>query len=460
LDNFADAMVNLSMVGSLFFSVSFDASRERILLYLVLTAVPLALVVPIISPILDASRVGNRTLLAGTQFARAALSIALAGSLGSLAFYPLVFGVLLSRKVYALTKTALMASLVDNEIELVTASGYIARAGTIFGGLGTAVAGALLSLVGVSVLPVVAAVGFATAAVASLTTPISRLRSHPHHRPSTVAVPIEVEGASTAVAALRAGAGALTFLLALAIKRGGGDVWVFATALVAAGVGSFAGTFVAGRAHRRLSPDRVIALCLLVPGLVALAGVLSVGRLGILVIATGLGLGGSVASRSMEVLYGRLQGRLRSRAISYSELRFQLANVAGASLAVLFAPSPRVGFGVVGVVLVAVAGAYAASRKLSLRRLTGHLISGDRQLTGDDIADLDLFAEAKLASKGSRPGTAIVLAAGAARIADIANQSDKLTDVNAVIDSLMRIEQESNRKAVPRPVEDASTDEA
>ena len=42
-----------------------------------------------------------------------------------------------------------------------------------------------------------------------------------------------------AVAGTRAAAGALTFLLALTIKRGGGDKWIFVAALVAAGVGTF-----------------------------------------------------------------------------------------------------------------------------------------------------------------------------------------------------------------------------
>jgi hypothetical protein len=40
-------MVNLSQRGSLFYLVSLDASRSRIPLYLVLTAVPLAITAPL-----------------------------------------------------------------------------------------------------------------------------------------------------------------------------------------------------------------------------------------------------------------------------------------------------------------------------------------------------------------------------------------------------------------------------
>ncbi|MGZ4723439.1 MAG: hypothetical protein ACXV8L_04410, partial [Ilumatobacteraceae bacterium] len=44
IDDFADSLITLSLVGSLFFSVSLEASRTRILLYLLLTAAPLAIV--------------------------------------------------------------------------------------------------------------------------------------------------------------------------------------------------------------------------------------------------------------------------------------------------------------------------------------------------------------------------------------------------------------------------------
>jgi predicted MFS family arabinose efflux permease len=456
LDDFADGLISLSLVGSLFFSVSFDASRERILVYLVLTALPLALVAPVVGPLLDRSRVGHRTVLATTHFARVLLSIGLAGSLGSLGFYPLVFGVLLSRKAYALAKTALLARLATDEVELVSASGHLARAGTIAGGLGTAFGGLLFAIAGVDSLPWAAAIFYAIAGIASLTIPAPGSRAQDFVLPVAAAVPIEVRAASVAVAALHAGSGALTFLLALAIKRGGGEVWVFATALVAAGVATFAGTMVASAVHRRLSPDRVIILCMFVPGLVALAGVLSVGRLGILAIAAGIGLGGSIAARSMDLLYGRVPTDVRSRAISSCELRFQLANVAGASLAVLAAPPLRIGFAVVGAVLVVAAGTYAASRQLSLRLLAGGVISGGRALTGEHALDRDLLEEASYALTRSRPRVAILLAASAARVKDITRDADGAEDVNAVVDELARGDRPGGRSAAQRAIDDTA----
>ena len=102
VDDFADSLITLSLIGSLFFSVSLEASRSRILLYLLLTAAPLAVVAQVVGPALDRIRAGSRVVLICSHIARAVFALLLASSLLSLAFYPLVFGILLSRKAYAL----------------------------------------------------------------------------------------------------------------------------------------------------------------------------------------------------------------------------------------------------------------------------------------------------------------------------------------------------------------------
>ena len=56
VDDFADSLITLSLIGSLFFSVSLEASRSRILLYLLLTAAPLAIVAQVVGPALDRIR--------------------------------------------------------------------------------------------------------------------------------------------------------------------------------------------------------------------------------------------------------------------------------------------------------------------------------------------------------------------------------------------------------------------
>ena len=82
VDNFADSLITLSLIGSLFFSVSLEASRTRILLYLLLTAAPLAIVAQVVGPALDRIRAGSRFVLISSHLARASLRLA-AGQLAA-----------------------------------------------------------------------------------------------------------------------------------------------------------------------------------------------------------------------------------------------------------------------------------------------------------------------------------------------------------------------------------------
>jgi len=418
LDDVADSLINLSLVGSLFFSVSLEASRSRILLYLVLTAAPLALVAPIVGPLLDRLRAGYRSVVLTSQLARVLLALGLASSLLSLAFYPLVFGVLLARKAYALAKTAMLAQLVTERDDLVVASGHLARTGTVTGGLGTALGGVMIATVGVVWLPVVAAVVYLLAALATIRIPRVEQRRTVAAAVVRAETPPEVRQARTGVAALRAAAGALTFLLALAIKRGGGDEWIFAAALVGAGVGVFLGTLVSPRLHRRLASDRVVLLALMVPGVVSAFGVLTIGSLSIVAIAFTIGLAGSVASRSMDALYGRVPDLVRGRVIARTELGFQTANLGGAIIAVSTAPSPRMGFAVVAVVLLIAGVGTASTMRVSLRHEAGRwLLGGPAATPIVDLPDAILAEALQLAERGECR-LAIVLADSAVRVAD------------------------------------------
>ena len=416
IDDVADSMVTLSLLGSLFFNVSLDASRTQILLYLLLAAAPLAVVAPAVGPLLDRSRVGYRWVVAGTQLSRALLALGLAGSLRTLAFYPLVFGILLARKAYALARTAVIAQLVPNENELVRASGLLARIGTVAGGAGTALGGALILLIGVEWLPVVAAGVYLVAAGVSTTLPATSTDGPTATAIVRAETPADVNVATAAVALTRAAAGALTFLLALAIKRGGGDEWIYASALVGAGVGAFVGTMIAPRLHRRLTSDRIIALALLAPAVVSAFGVLVVGNVSIIAIALSIGMAGSVAARAMDALYGRIPQRVRGRAISRSELFFQLSNVAGAACAVVATPSPRVGFAVVALLLLSGGIGYSSRIRLSLRHEAGSLLLGRRHGAGDDLTHSLLDQAVRCAEQGNH-AMAVAVADAAARIA-------------------------------------------
>ena len=379
VDDFADALVNLSLVGSLFIAVSVDASRSRMLLYLLLAAAPLAVAAPIVGPSLDRSRIGYRAAIAGSQVTRAVVSVVMIWSLLSVALYPLAFMVLISRKAYGLAKTALLTTMTDDRDEFLRADSHITRTGTLVGGLGVVCGGVLLAAGSVTTMLLLAAALFLLAGFVSRTLPAP---PPPEIDVATVPrlselIPPHVWRATVAVTAIRAAAGALTYLLAFAIKRGG-DQWIFAAGLLIAGVGALLATMVAPRLHRLLEPDGVLAIALLVPGIVTAIGVLTIGNLGVLVIAFAIGLGNGVAGRSIALLQSTVPTLARGRAIARSELLFQLAGLVGAGLAVQFAPSPKPGFAVASAVLVATGITYAVRTRRSLRQQASRIILGEQ----------------------------------------------------------------------------------
>jgi hypothetical protein len=70
----ADAFFGVSLAGSLFFNVSLDAARPRIVLYLLVTMAPFVVVAPFVGPFVDRLPGGHRMLIAVTCAGREASS--------------------------------------------------------------------------------------------------------------------------------------------------------------------------------------------------------------------------------------------------------------------------------------------------------------------------------------------------------------------------------------------------
>ena len=454
IDDFADSMINLALVGSLFFSVSLDASRSRIMLYLVLAAAPLAVAAPIVGTALDRTRAGYRYAIAGSQVVRAAVSVALAGALLSVALYPLAFMMLLCRKIYGLAQSSLLSQMTDDSQELLQADSHITRTGTAAGALGNIVAGVLLALGHATILPVIAAPIFLAAALVSSRLPSPRRAAHVASVPRlSEIIPREIWSPTAAVAAIRVAAGALTYLLAFAIKRGGGDEWIYAAGLIAAGVGGLLATLVTARLHRWLEPNGVLLLCLAVPGLISAIGVLTIGNAGVLAIAFAIGLGSGVASRSITVLHASVAILARGRTIARSQLLFQVAGLIGACLAVQLAPTPRPGFAAVSLLLIASSVLYVSRSRVSLRQQASRMILGNRAPSLHATLPQSLLIEAQRLSELGAYRMALVVADAAVRVLV---QHREPTDRHPRLDDWAALEPQmadATREDVTPPVE-------
>ncbi|MGH9304286.1 MAG: MFS transporter, partial [Acidimicrobiales bacterium] len=100
----ATTLVTISLAGSLFFTVSLHESKTRVLLYLLLTLAPFAVVAPVLSPLLDRGATARRASVAVASGGSAVLALLMAGSLKGFLLFPEAFGILVLSKLYLVTK--------------------------------------------------------------------------------------------------------------------------------------------------------------------------------------------------------------------------------------------------------------------------------------------------------------------------------------------------------------------
>ena len=106
-----DTMFAVSLAGSLFFSISPTAAQDKVILYLVLTMAPFAVVAPLLGPLIDRSRGARRAMVVTSALGRALLCPFLARDIHSLLLFPEAFAMLVLSKVYLVTKGALVPEM-------------------------------------------------------------------------------------------------------------------------------------------------------------------------------------------------------------------------------------------------------------------------------------------------------------------------------------------------------------
>lgn len=419
----ADAFFGVSLAGSLFFNVSLDAARPRIVLYLLVTMAPFVVVAPFVGPFVDRLPGGQRMLIAVTSAGRGIVCLNLAGELRSLLFYPLAFSILVLGKTYSVAKNTLIPRLVDDSDALVGANARLSRLATY--------AGALAALPGVAILNVadadwvlrVASVVYLGAAGLAL-----RL---PRPRPVPVAPSAERQAlrapglrrAASEMGALRAAVGFVLFLFALSLKRSGEPTWFFGMVFAAHAAGGFAGTFVAPRLRRTVGEERLLRSALAFVGGLSLLASLGPGRPAVTAVALVLGTSASTGRQAFDSLVQRDAPDVeRGRLFARFETRFQLAWVLGALVAVLAEPPIWVGLLLVGAMTGLAAFSHLAPRTPALGPAQ-HAAPGAPTRPLPTAAKL-MAAATALAERGEREA-AVVLAAAAAGTTSV---SDALGD--------------------------------
>jgi len=388
-----DTLITISLAGSLFFSVSPTEAKSKVLLYLLVTIAPFAVVSPVLGPLIDRSVGGRRWLVVGSALLRGVLCWSMSSHLTSLWFYPEAFGVLICSKFYSVTRGALVpemarADQLRSRARGVSASGWpsaespegmgfsgfnaqLTLLGTGSGLLAGAVGAAVLKALGAPSVLGVAVVVFAGAVVAGLrlVTPgrveastgvaVSQ-RDRDVQKLNPVGDP-EVFWGLSASALVRFAVGFASFLLAFGLRREHASLSWYGAALGVSAVGSLLGLGLVTRGRSRFRESTLLVTALAVIATTAGICAKAPTNSSQVIMAGVVGLSASIAQPSFDALTQRLvpagaQGRMFAR----FAVRQQLTWVIGAVLPVAISLSFRAGDQFLAVVMLLGTLAYAA----------------------------------------------------------------------------------------------------
>ena len=349
-----DVFVTVSLAGSLFFDVGVSAARPKVLLYLLFTMLPFAIVAPVLGPFLDRTRGGRRLLIALSMLGRAAICLLMANRIDSLALYPLAFGALVLSKGQQVAKSALVPAVITDKDELVLANSRLAVIAVIGGAIAAPFATTILKASSAPWVLRAGAIVFLLATVASFGIPRARAVGKPEtvdereqlHIPSIVL-------AGTATALLRGVVGFFTFFAAFALKKQGEPAWLFGLVIIASAIGGLIGTVAAPLLRRKVREEWILAGALLVPALPLVYAARDYGRLELMLAAATVAASASCGRLAFDSLLQRDGAdAARGRAFARYETRFQLAWVIGGTIAVVFPGGGRGGIFLVALVLL------------------------------------------------------------------------------------------------------------
>jgi MFS family permease len=335
-----DACIAASLAGTILFQGAASGSRDKTLLYLVLTMTPFIIVAPLLGPALDRAKGGRRLLLALSCAGRAVLCVMLSryvtktGDEGLL-IYPLAFTVLVLAKGYSVGKSSLVPALVDDEGALVRANSRLALVSLIATSVGAIPAFGLQQALGGDWSLILAAIVFTTATVYATKIPRVGLKQDKQelaleeeelHQPSILL-------AASAMAVMRAAVGFLVFLTVFSLE---GDIFAAGLAGGFAVGGGFAGNLVAPFLRERMREEIILASAMLTTTALLLLAALTGGTFGFAVAGLGVGVGAAAAKLGFDSLLQRDgPDAVRGRAFAKFETRFQIAWVIGGLLGLI-----------------------------------------------------------------------------------------------------------------------------
>ncbi len=377
------AFITVSLAGSLFFSISPDAAKGKVLLYLLITIAPFAVVGPALSPLLDRGRQARRTSVAIANAGSALACLGMAKNLHDLLLFPEAFVVLVLGKLYLVARASLVPEMIASDDDLASANAKLAVLASLASLIVVPIAVGIFKIGAVWVLRT-GAVIFVAGAIASLrltrapAEPAREARSIPARAVPEPAVSDnsfydqgssedsrlkrrrakeserkahapgssrgQVRAAAGALTIARATVGFVEFFLAFALRREHAATWWFGLLLGASAVGSLVGSLIVPRLRRYFSEQQIIAIALGTLVIGALAAALFGGLLAQGLLTLVVGIAPTSAKPALDsIAQHHVAPALLGRTFGRIETRLQLAWVAAALVATVIPFALRVG---------------------------------------------------------------------------------------------------------------------
>jgi MFS family permease len=350
-----EASMVVALADSFFFDVDPDAARSRILLFLLVSFTPFLVIAPIIGPVIDRVRGGRRFVVQLVALVRVVLQLLMMNYADQLALFPLVFVALILQKTYAVSKSALVPSMVRSERELVEANSKLGLISGLTGFVAVVPAALLQLLFGTPTTLAYGALIFVAAFIAATRLPREVVIVATSRAGKVPPLPVALMRGARVMTLLRCLVGFMLFHLAFWFRsQGVATVW-FGVAVGLASLGTMIGNAIAPRARRTLREEHMLVAALVLPAGGGLIGAVLGGLwAGIAVVAV-VNFASAIARLAFESIVQRdAPGVNRGQVFARFETRFQLAWVAAATVPVLLPIPGAIGFLLVG--LVAIAG--------------------------------------------------------------------------------------------------------
>lgn len=348
-----DAAMYGALAGSFLLGLTPDAQRPKVLLYLLISAAPFAVVAPAIGPTIDRIPGGRRMVMQITAAVRALVYLLMIFHVDDVLLYPLVFVALVMQKTYSVSKSALVPLVVRSDEELVEAN---SKLGLISGAVGAIAIGplTLLGKASTTVPLLIGIVLFVCAGLISRRLPRDVVAAVRAERAEKVELRSHgIRAASIAMMLIRACIGFLTFHLLFWLREDYG-LAAFGLAAGAAVVGSMIGNVLAPMLRRSLREQRMLVGAL---AIITVAGVLAAFTAGLgsaVVLAFVVNFSSSIGRMAFDsIVQSDAPDANQGRAFAQFETRFQLSWVLAALPPVAFTLPGWVGFLVVGIIAAA-----------------------------------------------------------------------------------------------------------